>query len=111
MVAAASNARAADDDNAKKIVGVWLVDKSGSKMPEGSTVEFTKDGKLKLVLKEKSGDLTLDGTYKVAKEKLTTVVNFMGKGTEDTLTIKKLTDEVLEFEDKAGVVDTFKKKK
>jgi uncharacterized protein (TIGR03066 family) len=111
IVASTGAAVADDDDNAKKLLGVWVVDKSGSMLPEGSTVEFLKEGKLKVVLKDKSGDMNFGGTYKLAKDKLTTVVKFMDKDIEDILTIKKLTDEVLEVEDKDGTVDTFKKKK
>jgi uncharacterized protein (TIGR03066 family) len=111
VVVFAGTARADDDDNAKKLLGVWVIDKSGSMLPEGSTVEFIKDGKLKVILKDKSGDMNFSGTYKLAKDKLTTIVNLMGKDVEDILTIKKLTDEALEVEDKDGTVDTFKKKK
>ena len=111
VVVFAGIARADDDDNAKKLLGVWVIDKSGSMLPEGSTAEFLKEGKLKVVLKDKTGDMNFSGTYKLAKDKLTTVVKFMDKDIEDILTIKKLTDEVLEVEDKDGTVDTFKKKK
>ena len=66
MVVLASTAGAADDDNAKKIVGKWEVTKAGSDLPEGSTVEFAKDGKLTALIKGDKGDaMKLEGTYKV----------------------------------------------
>jgi uncharacterized protein (TIGR03066 family) len=36
------------DDNKTKIVGVWEVAKG--ELPKGSTMEFTKDGKLKVTI-------------------------------------------------------------
>ena len=36
----------AEDDNVKKIVGVWELTKSAGELPVGTTIEFTKDGKL-----------------------------------------------------------------
>jgi uncharacterized protein (TIGR03066 family) len=99
------------DDNAKKIVGMWEVTKSGSQVPVGSTIEFTKDGKLIASLKIEGMDLKLDGTYKVEKDKLTVKIKVMDQNIEETSTIKKLTDDALEIEDKDKKVDVFKKKK
>ena len=36
----------AQDDNAKKIVGIWELTKAGDDLPVGTIVEFTKDMKL-----------------------------------------------------------------
>ena len=43
MIVFAATAQA-QDDNAKKIVGIWEVSKAGGDLPAGSTIEFTKDG-------------------------------------------------------------------
>ncbi len=100
----------AQDDHAKKIVGKWVVDKSED-LPDGATVEFTKDGKLTVVAKADGKELKLEGTYKIEKDKITTKITFNGKAIEDTDDIIKLTDEVLELRDKDKKVTTFKKKK
>ena len=101
----------AQDDNAKKIVGIWEVTKSGSDLPAGSTIEFTKDGKLNAVIKADGMETKLDGTYKVEKDKLTVKIKIGDQSIEEVATIKKLTDEALEIEDKDKKVDVFKKKK
>jgi uncharacterized protein (TIGR03066 family) len=110
MVGFATTAQA-QDDNAKKIVGVWEVAKSGGDLPAGSTIEFTKDGMLKAVVKVEGMEVKLDGTYKVEKEKLTVKIKVAEQNIEEIATIKKLTDDALEIEDKEKKVDVFKKKK
>jgi uncharacterized protein (TIGR03066 family) len=97
------------DDNAKKIVGTWEVTKSGSDLPAGSTVEFTKDGKLNVVIKD-NDTVKLDGTYKVEKDKLTVKLKAGDQTIEETVTIQKLTDKELELKDKDNKVDVMKKK-
>jgi uncharacterized protein (TIGR03066 family) len=106
-----ANTAQAQDDNAKKIVGIWVVEKAGGDLPVGSTIEFTKDGKLLAVVKNDGMDLKLDGTYKVAKDQLTVKVMIGTESVEETVTIKKITDDTLEIEDKDKKVDVFKKKK
>jgi uncharacterized protein (TIGR03066 family) len=110
MVGFATMAQA-QDDNAKKIVGVWEVAKAGGDLPAGSTIEFTKDGMLKAVVKVEGMEVKLDGTYTVAKEKLTVKIKVADQNIEEVATIKKLTDDALEIEDKDKKVDVFKKKK
>jgi uncharacterized protein (TIGR03066 family) len=100
----------AQDDYAKKIVGTWLIDKSSGDLPPGTVIEFTKDGKLAATLKVENQELKIDGTYKIEKDKITVKLT-VGKDTvEETATITKLDDKVLEIKDKDGKVDTFKKK-
>jgi len=101
----------AQDDHAKKIVGAWEVAKTTGDLPAGTTVEFQKDGKIAIVIKEADKDMKLDGTYKVEKDKLNVTITVMGQKHEESLTIKKLTDDALELEDKDKKVETFKKKK
>ena len=99
------------DDNAKKIVGMWEITKAGGDLPAGTTIEFTKDGKLNAVIKADGMEVKLDGTYKVEKDKLTVKIKVADQNIEETATIKKLTDDALEIEDKDKKVDVFKKKK
>ena len=100
----------AQDDNAKKIVGVWVLDKSSGDLPVGSVVEFTKDGKLTATVKIDTMEVKIDGTYTIEKDKLTVKLKAGDMSIEETATITKLTDEVLEITDKDKKVDTFKKK-
>ena len=109
-VAARPSVAADDDDNAKKIVGVWEVAKS-EELPAGATVEFTKDGKVIAIIKADGKEHKIEGTYKVEKDKLMTKVTINGKTTEDTDEIVKLTDEAMELKDKDKKVTTFTKKK
>lgn|SRR5262249_49408265 len=105
----ASSAQA-QDDFAKKIIGTWVLDKSSGDLPPGTTVEFTKDGKLMVVAKVDTQELKIDGTYKVEKDKLTVKLKVGDQSIEETATITKLDDKVLELKDKDGKVDGFKKK-
>jgi len=110
MVAFAGTAKA-QDDNAKKLIGVWIVDKASGDLPAGSSVEFTKDGKLSAVIKADGKEIKFEGTYKVEKDKINVELKIETETIKETVTIKKLTDEVLELEDKDKKVDSFKKKK
>jgi uncharacterized protein (TIGR03066 family) len=89
----------AGTDTAKKLVGVWADTKT-----EGKSIEFAKDGKLKLT--EKVGDkkVTVSGTYALKEGLL--VVTFVPPGKEkaetDTAKITKLTDTELVIEDRKG---------
>lgn len=109
IVVTAGFGTAADDDNAKKIVGKWEVTKSGSDLPTGSTVEFTKDGKLTAIVK--GDDTKIEGTYKVEKDKLSVKLKVGDQSVEETVTITKLSDTELELKDKDAKVDVFKKAK
>jgi uncharacterized protein (TIGR03066 family) len=110
-IVVAANTAQAQDDNAKKIVGIWVVEKAGGDLPVGSTIEFTKDGKLLAVVKNDGMELKLNGTYKVDKDQLTVKVMIGTESVEETVTIKKITDDTLEIEDKDKKIDVFKKKK
>lgn len=110
VLVCASVGRAADDDNAKKIIGKWEISKSED-LPAGTTVEFTKDGKVIATAKVEGKEVKLEGTYKVEKDKLTSKITVNGKTVEDTDDIVKLTDDTLELRDKDKKVTTLKKKK
>jgi len=109
-LAGSAGAEDKKDDNATKIVGKWEITKAGGDVPAGSTIEFTKDGKLAAVIKGDGKDLKLDGTYKIDKDKLTVKITVENQTVEETVTIKKLTDADLELEDKDKKVDVLKKK-
>ena len=75
----------------------------------GSTVDFTKDGKLTAVIK--GDDTKLEGSYKIDKDKLTVKLKAGDQTIEEVVTITKLTDDALELKDKDAKVDVFKKSK
>jgi uncharacterized protein (TIGR03066 family) len=106
----ASPGRAAEkEDNAKKIVGTWVGVKG--EIPPGTTVEFTKDGKLKVAVKIQDKTINVEGTYKVEGDtvKITTKQQ-NGKEKTETIKLKTLTDTKLVTENEKGSVDEFKKK-
>jgi uncharacterized protein (TIGR03066 family) len=110
VVGFAGTARA-QDDNAKKIVGVWELTKAGGELPKGSTVEFAKGDKLSVTAKIENAEMKFEGTYKLAKDKLTVKLKINEQEVEHTVTVKKLTDDTLELEDEDKKVDVFTKKK
>jgi uncharacterized protein (TIGR03066 family) len=96
--------------NKEKIVGTWEVTKAGSDLPEGSTIEFTKDGKLTINVKDKDKTITVQGTYTVDGDKVMVVTKFEDKEHKETITIKTLTDKKLVTVDEKKKEDEFKKK-
>jgi len=110
LVAFAGNAKAEDAD-AKKLVGVWTLAKAGGNLPEGSVVAFTKDGKLTVEVKADGKEVKLEGTYTLAKDQLSVKLKLGDDKIEETMTVKKLTDDELVTEDKDKKIDSFKKKK
>src|SRR5579875_60070 len=99
--------------NQMRILGVWEVTKSDDGTPVGTTIEFAKDGKLKVTTKAGDQVLNLEGTYKVKGDKLTITLKppESEKELTDIVTITKLTDKVLITKDEQGKVDEFKRKK
>jgi uncharacterized protein (TIGR03066 family) len=97
------------DDNKAKIVAVWEIVKGNA--PKGSTVEFTKDGKIKINLEADGKKIALDGSYEVDGDSIkTTLKGPDGKEHKETLKIKKLTDKEMTTEDEKGKTDEYKKK-
>jgi uncharacterized protein (TIGR03066 family) len=110
LLVAVTAACAADkkDDNKTKIVGVWEVVKGDN--PKGSTIEFTKDGKLKINIEDNGKKIALDGSYEIDGESLKTVLKGPGgKEHKETLKIKKLTEKELITEDEKAKEDEFKR--
>ena len=63
------------------------------------------------MVKVEGMEVKLEGTYEVEKDKLTVKIKLGEQNVEEVATIKKLTDDALEIEDKDKKVDVFKKKK
>jgi uncharacterized protein (TIGR03066 family) len=101
----------APSDAPASIVGKWEITKSSGDAPEGTLVEFTDKGEVKVVVKIENQELKIEGKYSLASEKLTLELKANDKDVKEELTIKKLTADDLELEDKDKKVDVLKKKK
>jgi uncharacterized protein (TIGR03066 family) len=99
-------------DNKTLIVGVWELTKTGEggNPPVGTTMEFTKDGKMKMTGKTKGKEFVFNGTYVVEGNKLIGTMKTSDREEKGDLTIKKLTDKELVTNDGARVLE-FKRKK
>ena len=98
-------------DNAKLAVGTWEVTKShDGGPPKGGTVEFTKDGKIKVSGEQDGMKQAFEGTYKVDGTKL--VLTFkIGDGEQSVdLTIDKLDEKTFATTSKNGKVELTRKK-
>jgi uncharacterized protein (TIGR03066 family) len=96
--------------NKDKLLGTWEATKGD--MPPGSTLEFAKDGKLTMTVKQPGAEkpMVASGTYEVDGEKIMTTAKVGDKEHKETHTIKNLTDKTLITVDEKGKTDEFKKK-
>jgi uncharacterized protein (TIGR03066 family) len=96
------------DDKKAQIVGVWEPTKGEA--PKGTTLEFTKDGKLKITIDAEGKKVTIEGTYELDGDSLKTNLKGPdGKERKETMKIKSLSDKELKTEDEKGKIDEFKK--
>lgn len=110
LALAVGAAGAADDKfDATKLVGKWEPVKP--EKGEGMKLEFTKDGKLTVTGDANGKEVKLEGTYKLAGDKLTFSLKFMDVAIDDTVTLTKLTDDEMAGKDKDGKEAAFKKVK
>ncbi len=104
---------AAQEGTAAKLVGTWEIITKGG-LPPGSTLTFSKDGKLLLMFDHDGKTTKAEGTYAVKDNTISSKMSFndMGivKESIEVHKIKKLTDAELHTEDKNGKIDEFKKK-
>jgi uncharacterized protein (TIGR03066 family) len=98
------------DTNKDKIIGTWEVVKSQSDLPAGSTVEFTKDGKLTVTVKAEDKKVVVKGTYKVDGDTLTVTTKDGDEEHTEKMTIKSLTKDKLVVVDDKKKTDELKKK-
>ena len=99
------------EETKKKLLGTWVAQEGGD-MPAGSTLEFLKEGKLKIVVKIQDNKVDITGTYEVADGETLKVTTKDPEGKEHSEKIKltKLTDSELVTIDEKDKKDTFKKK-
>ncbi len=91
----------------EKLVGVWEVTKG--ELPKGSTMEFTRDGKVKVVLKVDKEQVTITGTCVLDAENLKMVLAVDGKEIKDTWKVVKLSDTELALKDEKNMVEELKR--
>lgn len=78
--------------------------------PPPTTIEFTKDGKVHLIVGEPGRDYRLSGTYRLTDSKLAVSFKMADREIAETLTVKKLTDAELVTEDSKNRVETLRRK-
>jgi len=99
-------------DNAKLIVGKWECTKGEPGALEvGTPVEFTKDGKIILMVKLGDKDMKFEGTYKVTGDTFEMTFKMGNDEHTQTINIKKLDDKVMSTSDKEGKVVELKRVK
>jgi uncharacterized protein (TIGR03066 family) len=92
-----------------KLVGMWVATKGD--IPEGATLEFSKEGKLKLVVTVDGKATANDATFEADGDTLTVAHKASdGKDVKEKVKIKKLTDKELVMEDEKGKVMEFARK-
>jgi uncharacterized protein (TIGR03066 family) len=99
-------------DYAKMIVGKWEVTKADEgTLPTGSIVEFAKDGKFTAREKLDGKDVLFEGTYKVTGDKFDLDLKMGDQSIKVSITITKLTDDVMHTKNEEGKVVEVKRKK
>jgi uncharacterized protein (TIGR03066 family) len=110
------SSKPAERTNKEKLVGTWEVVKSRENFPPGTTLEFTRDGKVRFSVTDVKRPETMDGTYSLDGDTLNVTLGPPGdRGKHHTMKITKLTDKELITEETnpAGQIDErleFKKK-
>jgi uncharacterized protein (TIGR03066 family) len=99
--------------DATKLVGVWELVKGeeGQSDPVGSTIEFTKDGKIHMESPDKNKKGKVQGTYRVEGSKLIVTTQPVGKDFDTTYSIQKLTDTTLVRRNAGAVEEEYKRKR
>ena len=98
----------------EKIDGAKLVGKWEPKEPkkgEEFVMEFTKDGKMIVAGTLDGKPQKLEGSYKLAGDKLSFELKASGETIKETITLLKLTDDELEGREKDGRVEVLKRAK
>jgi uncharacterized protein (TIGR03066 family) len=116
VLCAVTIAVGADDKkapDAKLLVGTWELTKDieNGKVPAGSVAEFGKDGKYKFTFKIKGKEVTQDGTYLLADDKLTIKTKDDDVEKKIVYTIKHLNDSECVMETSKGDTIEWKRKK
>jgi uncharacterized protein (TIGR03066 family) len=94
-----------------KLVGTWEAVKGSETLPLGSTLEFSKEGKLKLTIKQADESKVLAGSYKVEGATIKITLKVEGMENSETLKVTKLSDKDLVIVDEKDKKDVLSRKK
>ena len=113
MTGFAASVQAEDKSDLKKqLVGKWEAVKADEgTLPKGTVVEFTADGKMKVIAKKGDKDETIEGTFTVEAHAFTYKLSFDKKEISQKITVKKISDTELDTANPEGKAVTFKKVK
>lgn len=99
------------EDSAKLAVGKWEVTKTHEGGPPmGGTVEFTKDGKIKVSGELNGQKMEFEGTYKIEGKKMTLKFKIDNNEQPVDLTIDKLDEKNFATSNEQGKVELTRKK-
>jgi uncharacterized protein (TIGR03066 family) len=107
-----TSARSADEaDHAKLLIGKWEVTKADEgTVPEGSIIEFTRDGKVKAITKKGESQEISEGSYKIEKDTLTVTMKKDGEEKSHKVTISKINEKEMTVKHEDGKIVELKKK-
>ena len=109
-----TSAARAGDDNKELAIGIWEIAYSDAKdVPVGTKLEFTKDGKMKLIVKADGKEVAVDGGgYTVEKDVITLTGSDGKKNDKGRICLINKTSFVIndEAEDKVMVLKRVKGK-
>jgi uncharacterized protein (TIGR03066 family) len=110
-VSAGAEEKKAKPDNAKLLVGKWEVTKcDDGELPVGSVMELTKDGKMKVTVKQGGKEQSINAMYKVEGESLQFTLKQADKEEKkDPITIKKVSDQEMILQPPKVAAVTFKR--
>jgi uncharacterized protein (TIGR03066 family) len=103
-----------DDTKAieKTLTGIWEAVRGSETVPLSSTLEFTKDGKVKLVLKDGDDKKEIQGSYKMdGPSALKLTLEIDGQKHSERIKIEKLAEKELVIVDEQNKKDVFKRRK
>lgn len=119
MVAFASTALVHGQDldpvgtrNKEKLLGTWEVTTPKGSLPKGTLIQFAKDGKAKITIRDATNTAVVEVRYTVSGSTIrTTYKDDAGKETKESLKIKKIGEKELITTDKEGKDHEFKRNK
>jgi uncharacterized protein (TIGR03066 family) len=114
LLVALAGVGAADDKkdekiDPKKLVGKWEL--QGLKKGDSLVLELTRDGKAVMVAGNGKEEFKMNGTYKLASDKLLLDFDVMGLPVKQTIPLIKLTDDEMETKGPSGKNETYRRVK
>jgi uncharacterized protein (TIGR03066 family) len=111
VLALAAGAGAEDrGDAARLLVGKWQTTKAHKVVPVGTVFEFSKDGKMRVNLKDGGKEESVEGICKVEGDKVQYTLKLGGKDEKkDPLTIKKISEQELVLKGVEGDLSELKR--